>query len=196
MDTMQVDLAGTRYLGKKAFFLFLTRRAKLACAVLTLVIALWVMSDTFEPQYARAVNMAIWIGALLFILLVIARVAQTFIEYRGFSYKFDEEFFQVNYGFFSKNEIAIVYHHIQNAIVKRDLFDRIVGVSKLVVVMDGSKEGGKEDIELPAIDRVQAKLVQKELMRQARIHSVKAYELKEEGEEEYVYLGGEKSGEV
>lgn len=195
MDEMQTDLSETRYLGKKAFFLFLTRRAKLAGVVLALTTALWAVSDKFEPQYAYLAEGAIWMGVLLFILIVLARLAQTFIEYRGFSYKFDKEFFQVNFGYLVKNEIAIVYHHIQNAIVRRDIFDRLIGVSKLVIVMDGSKEGGKEDIVLPAIDKVQAKLVQKELMRQARIHSVRAYELKED-EEEYVYLGEEKSGEV
>lgn len=184
---MHIDLTRTRYLGKKAFALFLLRKTKLISAILALTIALWAASDKFEPQYRDVVEAVIRVGLILFVGVAAIRVMQTFVEYRGFSYKFDEEFFQVNYGFFAKNEIAIVYHHIQNAIVKRDMFDRLIGVSKLVIVMDGSNESGEEDIVLPAIDKVQAKLVQKELMRQARIHSINARE--EQKEDEYVYLG-------
>ncbi len=185
-----MDLSETHYLGKKAFILFLIRRAKLVGVILVVSIACAVARYRIPSEYAELAGFAALGGLGLFALVSVARVAQTYVEYRSYSYKFDDEFFQVNFGYFEKNEIAIVYHHIQNAVIKRDMFDRIVGVSKLVVVMDGGKEG-RENIVLPAVDMTRAKCIQKELMRQARIHGVQESKgnMREEGEDEYVYLG-------
>ena len=187
-----MDLSITHYLGRRAFLLFLARRIKLVILVLAVSVLLLFVQDKFSPMYAEYADFAVKLGFMLFAGIFIARLVQTYIEYRGHSYKFDKEFFQVNHGYIVKNEIAIVYHHIQNAVIRRDLFDRAIGVSKLVVVMDGSKEmGGEKDIVLPAIDRRRAKSIQKELMRQARIHSVRALHSEEEKKDEYVYLGDE-----
>lgn len=185
-----MNLSETHYLGRKAFILFLVRRTKLVGFILVVSAVSAVAQYRIPAEYAELAWFAALGGLGLFVVVAVMRVIQTYIEYRSYSYKFDEEFFQVNFGYFEKNEIAIVYHHIQNAVIKRDLFDRMVGVSKLVVVMDGSKEG-RENIVLPAIDKVRAKHVQKELMRQARIHSIQESKggVREEGEDEYVFLG-------
>lgn len=185
-----MNLSETHYLGRKAFVLFLMRRAKLVGLILVVSAVSAVAQYRIPAEYAELAWLTALGGLALSAVVTVARVIQTYIEYRSYSYKFDEEFFQVNFGYFEKNEIAIVYHHIQNAIIKRDLFDRMVGVSKLVVVMDGGKEG-RGNIVLPAIDRTRAKLIQKELMRQARIHSIRESKggLQEEEEDEYVFLG-------
>lgn len=178
-----MDFAKTHYLGKRAFFLFLFRRMKLAVALFLAVALVWFYLEKFPPFYREFVYAGWELGLVLSLTVLGARIIQTYVEYKGYSYRFDKEFFQVNYGYLVKNEIAIVYHHIQNAVVRHDIFDRMIGVSKLVIVMDGSKDAGgsKKDIILPALDRNKARVIQKELMRQARIHSVRAFE---EGKEE------------
>lgn len=178
-----MDFSRTHYLGKRAFFLFLLRRLKLAVALFLAAGAIWFLREQFSPFYREFVFAGLKIGLVLALTILGARLAQTYVEYKGYSYRFDKEFFQVNYGYLVKNEIAIVYHHIQNAVVRHDIFDRMIGVSKLVIVMDGSKDaaGSKKDIILPALDRNKARIIQKELMRQARIHSVRAFS---EGREE------------
>jgi uncharacterized membrane protein YdbT with pleckstrin-like domain len=103
-----------------------------------------------------------WVGFMIFILF------SSYFEYRGYSYRFDDEYFHVTNGYITKNETGVVYHQIQHVTIKRGIFDRLIGVSNLIIVMNLT--GGNPStshIVLPALNKNKAKLVHRELLRKA-----------------------------
>jgi len=97
---------------------------------------------------------------------------ETYLEYRYYTYLFSEDAFIMTYGYMVRNEIATLYHHIQNVNIERSIIDRMIGVSKIVILMTGSdRETHRNQIVLPAVGSKKAKLVQTELLRRARRHA-------------------------
>ena len=64
---------------------------------------------------------------------------RSYFDYRGYSFRFDNEFFYVTRGYFTKNEMGIVYHQIQHVTVRRGILDRAVGVAHLIIVMNQAR---------------------------------------------------------
>ena len=94
------------------------------------------------------------------------------MEYRYYTYFFSEDAFIMTYGYMVRNEVATLYHHIQNVNIERSVLDRAIGVSKLIIMMTGSdRDTRRNQIVLPAVGKRKAKLVQIELLRRARRHA-------------------------
>ena len=86
---------------------------------------------------------------------------------------FTDEAFIMTSGYIVRNELAALYHQIQNVSIQRNPLDRLVGVSRIVIVMTGSEhDAAHNKIVLPAVGKTKAKLVQKELLIRARKHVV------------------------
>ena len=95
----------------------------------------------------------------------------TYAAYRVHRYFFTEEAFMMTSGIATRNEVAALYHQIQNVNITRSPADRIWGVSQIVIFMTGSdREAGHTRIVLPALSKSKAKLVQGELLSRARRH--------------------------
>ena len=171
MREITLDLAKVHRLGQRAFVLFLTRRLRPALAVGALVLGAWWIRPLVPSDYAHAADVTFRGGLLIFAAVFLVQLIKTYLEYRSHSYFFDEEFFQVTHGYVVRNEVAIVYHQVQNALIKRDMLDRMLGISRLIISMAGDQGTGRT--VLPGLDRRKAKLIQQELMRQARVHSFK-----------------------
>jgi uncharacterized membrane protein YdbT with pleckstrin-like domain len=173
MREVTLDVTRVHRLGRRAFLLFLSKRMKLSLVFLSLAIIAWFSKNKLPAEYAGMGEYA-WKGAgLLFLAIFLLEALRTFMEYRRHTYTFEEEAFTVHKGYVVRNEIAIVYHQIQNVNIKRDMLDRMLGVSQIVIVMVGSSDGlnvRQADTTLLAIDHHKAKLIQKELLRRARRH--------------------------
>jgi uncharacterized membrane protein YdbT with pleckstrin-like domain len=159
-------------LGQRAFIVFLFRRIKLAIFLFILAFAFWYGERWLPPgdmpygTYATKILFLVSIAYFGFIFL------QTYMEYRYYTYLFTDDAFIMTYGYVVRNEVATLYHHIQNVNIERSVLDRAIGVSKLVIMMTGSdRDTRRNQIVLPAVGKKKAKLVQGELLRRARRHA-------------------------
>ena len=180
-----MDFTKPHRLGKRAFLLFLDKRLLLPSIILIGSLLLWIAElwPVSEP-YGTYADYGFKYGLLLFLVVFSIKLTATVFEYLGYSYQFDEEFFQVNRGYFSRREDALAYHQIQNVNIKRGLIYRMLGLSQLIIIMSRSSSNkGEIDIVLPALDKHQAKLVQREIMHRARRHFYKQEDEEESARE-------------
>lgn len=167
-----VDFSKKHSLGQRAFLVFLVRRIKTPIFLFIVTAAVWWSTrwlptdDIIWGYYFAKLFLAISLCVLLFIIL------QTYLEYRYYTYLFTDDAFIMTYGYYVRNEIATLYHHIQNVNIERSIADRAIGVSKIIILMTGSdRDTRRNQIILPALGRRKAKLVQAELLRRARRHA-------------------------
>ena len=158
-------------LGRRAYFLFLSKRIKLAIFFFALTAAVWFGERWLSPEYVPWGDYASKIllllsGTYFFLILV-----WTYLEYHYFTYMFTEEAFVMTSGYMMRDEITALYHQIQNVNIHRTPSDRLVGVSQIVIYMAGSDRGTSHNhIILPALGKKKAKMVQGELLKRARGH--------------------------
>ena len=179
METKQptLDLTRKYHLGPRAFYLFFSKRVKLPIFMLMILAAYLFWGKQFVPiEWGFLADYIVKLWILLFSGVLTFKIFRTFFEYKGYAYKFEDEFFLVTRGYFVKHEYGIVYHQIQNVNIKRDLFDRGIGVSQLIIVMSSAQSGPNRDLLLPALDRHRAKMLQQELLKQARKHMMRGDE--------------------
>jgi uncharacterized membrane protein YdbT with pleckstrin-like domain len=101
---------------------------------------------------------------------------RTYFEYRYYTYFFADDAFIMTYGYIVRNEVATLYHHIQNVNIERGVLDRLIGVSQINIMMTGSdRDTHRNQITLPAVGSTKARLVQAELLKRARRHAEARY---------------------
>lgn len=157
-------------LGHRAFTMFLFRRIKFSLFLFALTIASW-YGERYVPadylgwsEYATEVIFALSVAYFVFIFL------STYLEYRYYTYLFTDEAFIMTSGYMVRAEIAALYHQIQNVNIMRSPLDRLIGVSRIVILMTGDKTSPQNQIILPGVGKTKAKLVQRELLARARKH--------------------------
>jgi membrane protein YdbS with pleckstrin-like domain len=161
------------HLGHRAFIIFLFRKIKISLVLFIITLGVWYSERWFSPSNVFYVQYAAYILLLISIAYFLVIFLFTWMEYRFYTYTFTEEAFMTSSGSFLRTEGAALYHQIQNVNIERSPFDRVVGVSKLVIFLTGSeKEGSHNKLILPAVGKTKAKAVQKELLLRARKHMV------------------------
>jgi membrane protein YdbS with pleckstrin-like domain len=167
-----LDSVRTHSLGHRAFFLFLSRRLKLAVFLFVLAGVGWYAERWLPPSAVPWGNYVLTILWLLGSACLIFALMQTWFEYSYYTYTFTEEAFIMTYGVMVRNEVAALYHQIQNVIIQRTVLDRAAGVSQIIIFMTGAdRDSEHSKIVLPAVGRRKARLVQKELLVRARRHA-------------------------
>jgi len=157
-------------LGQRAFLLFFFRRIKPVVIWGLIGGAVW-WSEQWVPAYATWIDYAAKLILLIAGAFLLFALAQALLEYRYYKYMFTNEAFVMTYGYIMRNEVAALYHQIQNVNIRRGPLHRLAGVSELVIFMSGSdKDAIHNKIILPALGKTKAKLVQKELLVRARKH--------------------------
>ncbi len=180
---MQMDFSKQHALGHRAYFLFLAKRIKFSIFLFALTALLWKYPPPASGEYAIWVQFSIQLLLLISIGFFALVVIRTFLEYRRYTYRFTEEGFMVNQGYFIRNEMAAVYHQIQAVNIKRTPLDRMIGVSQLIIFLAGpEQESHHTKILLPGVGKARAKLIQQELLARARRHAfpVQAYPIARE----------------
>jgi uncharacterized membrane protein YdbT with pleckstrin-like domain len=167
-----MDFSKKHALGQRAFLVFLARRIKFAVFLFIVTGAVWWSERWLPPvyvlwgDYATKLLLAVSVAYFAFVLL------ETYLEYRYYTYLFTDDAFIMTYGYMIRNEVATLYHHIQNVNIERSVMDRMIGVSKVIILMTGADRGAqRNEIILPAVGRRKAKQVQAELLRRARRHA-------------------------
>jgi membrane protein YdbS with pleckstrin-like domain len=160
-------------LGGRAFLLFFFRRLKGPIILFIFAWAAW-YGEQWLPAGSVAspwVSYAAQVLLLAATLYLLVMLLVAYLIYRAHTYMFTEEAFMMASGVTTRNEIAALYHQIQNVNVNRSPTDRLLGVSQIVIFMTGSeREAGHTKIVLPALGKAKAKLVQGELLTRARRH--------------------------
>jgi uncharacterized membrane protein YdbT with pleckstrin-like domain len=171
----KMDFGKRHSLGHRAFLVFLSRRIGWVVLFFIITAAVWWVGqrlpaeDMIWGNYVAEICLIASIGFFLFVFL------RTYFEYRYYTYLFTDDAFIMTYGYIVRNEVATLYHHIQNVNIERSIADRMIGVSKLIILMTGSdRMTHRNQIVLPAVGRWKAKLVQAELLSRARRHAMLA----------------------
>src|ERR1700722_17305725 len=160
-------------LGKRAYLLFLSKRIKFVIFLFVLTIAAWYSERWAPAYYLPFVQYGVELLALFSVLYFLAMLLVTWMEYHFYTYTFTDEAFVMTQGYVVRNELAALYHQIQNVNIQRGPLDRMAGVSQIVIFMNGGEHSGAQNkIVLPAVSKKKAKLVQQELLVRARRHTV------------------------
>jgi len=134
--------------------------------------------DTTWADFWFELVFFVWAGWAVFILF------RSYFEYRGYSYRFDDEYFHVTKGYITRNETGVVYHQIQHVTIERGIFDRMIGVSNLIIVMNlTGNNPSASHIVLPALNKNKAKLVHRELLRKANRQSKRSQQMNADNDE-------------
>ena len=160
-------------LGSRAFAFFLLKRSKVVLFLLALTAAAWYAERWIPADYqtwGQYVGQFLLLLSGIYLLIVLT---YSYLEYHYYTFMFTEEAFIMNYGYIIRQEVAALYHQIQNVNINRGPLDRMTGVSQIVIFMTGSEQGsGHNKIILPTVGKAKAKMVQKELLTRARRHIV------------------------
>lgn len=83
----------------------------------------------------------------------------TFILRRSnFHYLLDEKYITINQGIIKKSHIQISYNEVQNVIVEEDFFDKIFGISQLMIESSGNK------VNIPGLSKQNAETIKNILL--------------------------------
>lgn len=168
-----LELHKKHSLGGRAFVIFFLRRIKIPIVLFVVAFAAW-YAKGWVPAAGVAAPWADFAVKLLFLVAAAYTVLiflLTYVTYRAYTYAFGEEAFLVGSGLATRQEVAALYHQIQNVNIDRSPLDRMFGVSQVVIVMTGmDRESGHAKLVLPAVGRTKARVVQKELLVRARKH--------------------------
>lgn len=170
--TTNVDNHIKHRLGHRAFFLFLARRLKPVIFLTVVTVAIWYGERWLPADYLLWSDYAVKLFALVTGAYLVGLLLLTYMEYRVYTYMFTDEAFLMTSGIAVRNEVAALYHQIQNVNISRSVLDRAIGVSKIIILMTGSDVNTAHNrIVLPAVGKRKAQLVQKELLTRARRHA-------------------------
>jgi uncharacterized membrane protein YdbT with pleckstrin-like domain len=158
------------HLGHRAFTLFLFSRIKFLFFLIVLTVGIGYAVQYLPPNYLLwapfIVKLAIAITVAYFVFIFL----RTYLEYRYYTYLFTEEAFIMTSGYMLRSEVAALYHQIQNVNILRGPLDRLIGVSRIMILMTGDKSNAQNQLILPGVGKTKAKLVQQELLTRARKH--------------------------
>ena len=158
-------------LGHRAFLRFLFKRIKIFLILFIIAFAAWYAERWVTGDYAPYADYAVKLLWLIVVLCFAIFFLYAYLEYHYYTYSFTDEAFIITYGYMVRNEVAAVYHQIQNVNIRRGVLDRFMGVSEIVIFMTGSdRESRRNQISLPAVGRTKARMVQQELLQRARKH--------------------------
>lgn len=157
-------------LGHRAFTLFLVRRLKFVIFLALLTFAAWYAERWIPELYIPWAVYIFQILALISIAYFVIVFLSTYLEYRYRIYLFTEEAFMMTTGYMMRTEVAALYHQIQNVNIVSSPLDRLIGVTRIVILMTGDKTSPQNQIILPGVGRTKAKHVQRELLARARKH--------------------------
>ena len=156
-------------LGRRAFFLFFSRRLKGILISCVVVAGLWYAERWTPQEYLPWMQEIVLVALAVVAAYAMFVIFQTWLEYHYYTYTFTDEAFIMTYGVVVRNEVAALYHQIQNVSIQRGVGDRFLGVSQIIIFLTGAeRESGHTKIVLPAVGRKKAKLVQRELLVRAK----------------------------
>ncbi len=112
-------------------------------------------------------------STLVFIILAIIAAIWTHYEYKNYTFILDEHALEVSRGIFTKENISIPYHHIEDINIDQSVFYQIMGVCRLAILTAGhGEEADRSEGILPAVDLNMGREIQKVIMSRSNVQEV------------------------
>lgn len=161
-------------LGSKTYWMFMSQRSDLSWIFLVLSVLLSI-GRTFAPlPYSRYIGVAAVSAFVVFFIALAYAALAGWIIYKSHGYLLADDALRIKQGVLTRQEIAIPYRQIQNIDIERTLSQRMMGLSRLIILTAGHEDQGKSESEgiLPAMDKRLADELQQELIKRTNVEKV------------------------
>jgi len=169
-----IPIGQEQHLGQKAFILILLRRisggllllllfifilfiSKFLLSSVTQIINSTTTNNTSTSQLATQIlSLTTIIIFVISIVLIIIGIIIAILEYKNYSYQFNEFDLIMRTGILDKKETIIPYRQIQDINIDRPLFYQIFGLSNITLKSSGAEEAGEQkmtEINIEPIDK-------------------------------------------
>ncbi|HVU06766.1 MAG TPA: PH domain-containing protein [Candidatus Paceibacterota bacterium] len=173
-----ISLGAWNRLGSRTYWLFLSQKLEYATGFLILAViftAVRGVSAIPAPVVPFVGLAGVVCFIVFFIALAIAIVASR-LAYRSYEYCIDEDALKIRQGIMNQQEIAIPYRQIQTVDIERKLGERLMGLSRVVILTaaedNGRTEYNESEGALPAMDQKLAAVFRDELLKRANVQKV------------------------
>ena len=188
-----IQEAQEQHLGHKAFILFTLRRMSFGFIILVLVLIIAILNEHllngttdiltsggiakteavgFASMILTDITLIIFGAGILICLL---GVLISLLDYKNYTYTFDEFDLIIKRGILDKKETSIPYRQIQDVNIERPLTYQILGLSKLTFSTAGTEETDKSEmteVNIEPIDKDTAEEIQGLLQRKIGVQVV------------------------
>jgi len=161
-------------LGSKTFWYFFSKQSitgfvfSLAALILSVI-----RSSVINPGMAGSLRLVSWLFFVVAIISLLIALFYSNLKYKNTGFTISPDALLLRRGVIKKEEFAIPYRQIQNIEIERSLTDRLIGISKFIILTAGeeNEEEKKDEPEniLPEIDKNIAILLQGELLKRVNI---------------------------
>ena len=195
-----ISLNQNMHLGRMAFILLLFRRVVPGFVLFIIAVVVSGMRDFLLSSFATLLRTSTGqaaanaqdfpkyfsYGLNAFFVVSIALMAigliVAWLEYRNYSFRFEEFNLMVGRGILWTEEVSIPYRQMQDININRSLAHRILGVSRLIIDSAGHEEAEEQnetDIILDPLEKSVAEEVRQFLDRRVGVQIVKDVKLED-----------------
>jgi uncharacterized membrane protein YdbT with pleckstrin-like domain len=179
MDTKQK-------LGIKVFYYYLSRRISVGFLLLIVsfifsisqnsiisTISSFIPSSFSTPVFGYFV-MGLFAISILWIIL---GIFMSWLDYISCTFSLDSDSFDISRGIFNKKEVSISYRQIQDIDIEQTFYNKMFGVSRLVVLTAGNDDKDKEDESEGIFEVIDANLAEdlrKHILEKTSVQTVRS----------------------
>lgn len=167
------------HLGRKSLIIFILIMTPPMGLVLLLITTIYVIREQLPELAKPYIGIGIFSLFICFILSGIAAVVIGYLKYITYRFSIDEDALHIEKGIINREIISIPYRQIQNINIDRNIFNRIFGLSTLVITTAAHEEKDEEGTSsfeaegfLPYLDYPRAQEIQNELMKRTNVEKV------------------------
>jgi uncharacterized membrane protein YdbT with pleckstrin-like domain len=189
-----ITLNEERHLGGKAFIIFFLRKTVWAFIFLILLIVIlpirdgvmnWLttspstalVSDNIINSVASVFGLVVTALFFLMILFFFGGFIISYLEYKTYTYTFEEFDLKMRRGIFVRKENSVPYRQIQDVDTEQGALYQMLGLSKVIIMTAGHEESSeheKTEILLEPIDRETAEEIRAKLEREIGVQVVES----------------------
>lgn len=173
-DTPNI-ISGRQHLGSRAFSLIVSKHARAAFLLLIIAVAAFVARGMVGNS--AFMNQVVMWSLVLFVIFLAYAFLAGWLVYVNYTFSLEADAFRISRGVFSKKETAIPYRQIRDVNIERSVYQRMYGVSKLVILTVGEEglSSGVSESVLPIVDNIDknaALVFQSELLKRANVQKI------------------------
>lgn len=172
-----IPIGQEQHLSFKAFFLFSIRRMTLGVVFLFLTLFLTLFGNYFGSNINTISNnveifktsninfssiLLITCIVLFFISIffILIGILIAWLEYRNYSYRFDELNFLIKTGILNKIETLIPYHQVEDVHINRSLLYQILGLSRVDIKISSNEDQASQSVTEVIIDMLDRQIAE------------------------------------
>ena len=157
-------------LGIRVLYFYLSRRITIGLLLLFAFIILSstqsFIASTISPLLGMKTSLALihYLSFGLFlisILLILVGIFMSWLDYIGCTFSLEEQSIKINRGILNKKEVSIPYRQVQDITIEQTFYNRMMGVSRLVILTAGDDNNDKEGESEGIFEVVDSKLAEK-----------------------------------